>query len=197
MAKNYVAPIARWKIDSEEERILAEKADYDFVARKEYVAFYKKNEPEYYEKGLPLIEGIINEFLEEGRITSQEKEELIVDMIYSLHRFGCMFREYFLFQFYKLNTAGREEFITDKKRYQFYTAFNTQENHELFTDKGKTYKVFEKYYQREVLAIEQDLQFDEFKQFVKAHPQYMVKPLQGSLGQGIRIVSDSSYDFFC
>lgn len=55
----YVAPIARWKIDSDEERKLAEKADSDFAARRDYVAFYKKNDPVYYEKGLPLIEKTI------------------------------------------------------------------------------------------------------------------------------------------
>lgn len=53
-----------------------------------------------------------------GGKTDQEK--LTVDMIYSLHRFGCMFKECFLFQFYKLNTVGREEFITDKKRYLLF-----------------------------------------------------------------------------
>lgn len=193
---NYVAPIARWRIDSEEEKNLAKKADVDFTARRDYVAFYKENDPLYYEKGLTLLEKTIAEFLGKG-ITEQEKEELKIDMIYSLHRFGCMFKEYFLFQFYKLNTAGREEFITDKKRYPFYTAFNTQENHELFTNKSETYKVFARYYRREILSIEQDSQFSEFQQFVKKHPRYMVKPLFGSLGQGIRIVSDSSYEFFC
>lgn len=191
---NYIAPIAKWRINSDEERNLAKKADADFAARKDYVEYYKENDPAYYEKGLPLIENTIDEFL--GGVTEEEKEELTVDMIYSLHRFGCMFREYFLFQFYKLNTAGREEFITDKKRYPFYTAFNTQENHELFTNKSETYKVFEKFYKREVLTIDQDLPFDVFKQFVKKHPRYMIKPLLGSLGQGIKIVSDDSYEFF-
>lgn len=62
----YVAPIARWKIDSDEERKLAEKADSDFAARRDYVAFYKKNDPVYYEKGLPLIEKTIYEFLGGG-----------------------------------------------------------------------------------------------------------------------------------
>lgn len=191
----YVAPIAQWKIDSDEERMLAEKADSNFAARRDYVAFYKKNDPVYFEKGLPLIEKTICEFLG-GELTDQEKEWLTVDMIYSLHRFGCMFKEYFMFQFYKLNTIGREEFITDKKRYPFYTAFNTQENHELFTNKSKTYKVFAKYYKRDVLTIEKDSDFDKFQRFVKKHPKYMVKPLWGSLGQGIQIVDENSYEFF-
>lgn len=63
---NYVAPIARWRIDSEEEKNLAKKADVDFTARRDYVAFYKENDPLYYEKGLPLLEKTIAEFLGRG-----------------------------------------------------------------------------------------------------------------------------------
>lgn len=62
----YIAPIAKWRIDSDEERDLAKKADADFVARKDYVEFYKESDPVYYEKGLPLIEKTINEFLGGG-----------------------------------------------------------------------------------------------------------------------------------
>lgn len=114
----YIAPIAKWRIDSDEERNLAKKADADFVARKDYIEFY------------------------------------------------------------------------------FYAAFNTQENHELFTNKSEKYKVFGKFYKRDILTIDQDLPFDVFKEFVKKHPRYIVKPLPGSLGQEIKIVSDDSYDFF-
>lgn len=41
-------------------------------------------------------------------------------MVYSLHRFGCMFDEYFMFDFEHLTAAGRETFITDKKRWEYY-----------------------------------------------------------------------------
>lgn len=60
---NYIAPIAKWRINSDEERNLAKKADADFAARKDYVEYYKENDPVYYEKGLPLIENTIDEFL--------------------------------------------------------------------------------------------------------------------------------------
>lgn len=39
---NYIAPIAKWRINSDEERNLAKKADADFAARKDYVEYLKK-----------------------------------------------------------------------------------------------------------------------------------------------------------
>ena len=146
--------IAGWKIDSPIERFLAKKADNNLFGKKLYVLFYQIFDKPYYNKGLKLIEKTMNEFCDKDILQNKVLcNEYIIDMIYSLHRFGCMFDEYFLYDFYHKNTPGRLEYITDKIRYNYYEKFNGYNHLALFNDKLKTYELFKKYYHRNVIGI--------------------------------------------
>ena len=114
-------------------------------------------------------------------------------MIYSLHRFGCMFDEYFMFDFEYLNTAGRETFITDKIRWDYYDRLNNRENLDLFNDKKKAYDLFGKYYKRELILLMDQNDKDLFTSFVSRHNSFIVKPYNGSGGKGIKIFNKADY----
>ena len=184
--------IAGWKIDHPLERKLSKLADKSLFWKKMYVKFYKVFDKQYYVNGLKFIEKNINTFV--GVVSKQQKQEYIVDMVYSLHRFGCMFDEYFFFDFRKLNTQGREAFITDKIRWSYYERMNLDENKELFNNKRKAYELFKEYYKRELIEISCDDDFDSFIDFVKRHDRFIIKPIAGSGGKGISIVSITEYD---
>ena len=104
--------IAGWKIDSPIERALSKAADKGGFWRYLYVNYYKLFDREYYQKGLKFIDKNIRTFV--GPVSEEQRQEYVYDMVYSLHRFGCMFDEYFMYNFPQLNVAGRESFITDK-----------------------------------------------------------------------------------
>lgn len=89
-------------------------------------------------KGIELIKKTVNIFI--GEVTDKQLKEYTYDMVYSLHRFGCMFDEYFLMDFAKLNVKGREAFITDKIRWDYYSRMNLEENKEIFNNKKRLMK---------------------------------------------------------
>ena len=143
--------IASWKIDSPLESWLSFKADNSLFWKKMYVLFYKIFDSDYYKKGLNYIDKNIEMFV--GNVTAKERERYILDMVYSLHRFGCMFDEYFLFGYENLNRRGRESFITDKIRWDYYARMNDSKQDELFNNKKKTYELFKEFYKRELILI--------------------------------------------
>lgn len=181
--------IAKWRIDSDEERRLAHLADYSAEAKAEYVEFYKRNDPAYYEKGISMIDKVLATFC--GDVSEERRREYQLDMIYSLHRFGCMYDEYFLLGFENLNTRGRDSFITDKLRYDYYSFFNQDEYFDIFDNKQKTYSIFKKFYGREVLFLSSKEDFDSFVEFRRIHSDFIVKPAAGSSGKGVFIEKSS------
>ena len=86
--------IAPWKLDSPVEVFLGEQADRSEFWKQCYVQLYKEFDAEYYEKGLPIIEQHIDRYVPDA--SKEQREFYIRDMVYSLHRFGCMFDEYFM-----------------------------------------------------------------------------------------------------
>lgn len=186
--------IHRWKINSKIERILSSLADQNFFWKRIYCLYYKIFDSKYYHTGLLMIDKTIDEysdFIDDYKDISSKKErsKLIVDMIYSLHRFGCMFNEYFLFEFYKLNTIGRNQFVTDKVRYSYYFFWNDEKNEEIFWNKGKSYEMFKSYYKRECLFVKNTEDNKAFTSFLqKNNNRLVIKPLYLSMGRGVKAV---------
>ena len=110
----------RWKIDNWLERCLGDLADKNELWKLLYVCFYRIFDHEYYTNGLKMIEQQITHFCGDN-LKRKQKNAYIRDMVYSLHRFGAMFDEYFLFDFERLNVKGRNLYITDKLRFKYTT----------------------------------------------------------------------------
>lgn len=190
--EGYKPHIAQWKIFSDEEAELAKLADVSFEGKVKYVDFYREHAPEYYDKGLIFIEKAIATFLRQ-EISEEEHDRLVIDMIYSLHRFGCSFEAYFWFDYPKLNTVGRAAFITDKVRYYLYNKLNLESNYSLFRNKAETYKVFGDYYKRRLIKVQDDEDYEVFVSFANAVGRFMVKQIDGDSGRGAKIIDVRDY----
>ncbi len=184
--------IAAWQIDHFLERFLAKKADKSEFWKKTYVLFYKIFDSEYYNRGLRFINKNIDVFV--SNATQKEREQYIIDMVYSLHRFGCMFDEYFLYGFPTLNTEGRNSFVTDKIRWSYYARMNSSEANELFNNKEKSYKLFKKYYNRDLILVLNNDDKELFCNFARKHREFIVKPYNSSGGRGVYKVSVNDND---
>jgi len=65
---------------------------------------------------------------------------------------------------------------------------NKAKNLAIFDDKMRSAQVFGKYYGRDVCDVKGIKDFDRFKSFVEKHKKFILKPLSGTCGQGIKIL---------
>ena len=172
-----------WKIDSRTERFLGKKADRSAFWKKLYVQYYKTFDADYYKKGLRFIDKNIALFL--GDLSEREKAPYVIDMVYSLHRFGCMFDEYFLYNFPLHSAKERDTFVTDKLRWSYYYRMNDLDTTEIFNDKKKCYDAFGRWFKRDLILISSQDDKAAFLDFAKKHSKFIIKPYNSSGGRGI------------
>ena len=182
--------IAKWRIDSDEERKLALSADDSPEGKRAYVEYYRVNDAEYFANGLPMIEKTLEKY---GVVAKGDEKRIIVeDMIYSLHRFGFSFDEYFEFKIKDKNSRERGNYITEKHLYQYYTVLNSSKEINLLNNKALTLEHFKEYIGRDFMFIPKleggGIQREEITQFLANHGDVIIKPVDESCGKGIFIV---------
>lgn len=175
--------LARWRIDSPVERLLAAKADSSGFWKSAYVLYYRIFDREYYRKGRPYLRKACEQFLG----TAEPDPALVNDMVYSPHRFGCTFDEYFLLGYGDLNADGRSRFLTDKLRYEVYCRCNDDSAREVLNDKSETFRVFGRYFGRDVVTVTDEKDYKRLTDFAHHHEDFFVKPLKGQCGRGATI----------
>ena len=99
------------------------------------------------------------------------------------------YEEYFLFEFDHINEQERRSFVTDYERVEIANSLNLPKNDPIFYDKEITYKIFGKYYYRDVLRIKSYEDKNLFIEFISKHPSFICKPIDGGCGVGIKIVN--------
>lgn len=181
--------IAQWHIDSPIERFLGEHADESEFWKRLYVSYYRRANPAYYRGGVQMAMKYVEQYATD--LSSNQKEAIIRDMIYSLHRFGTMFDEYWIFHFPHLNTLGRNAFVSCKLSYHYIDLVNKPEILPLTVDKYQSYLRWKPFYKREVVQITSNTDFDAFIQFIQHHDKFIFKPLTGSCGKGISIIESA------
>lgn len=185
--------VVRWKIESDEELKLAYDADMSVLEKKKYCDFYRHSDPVYYAKGVEMAKSVIKKH--NGVETGLTEEQLIEDMIYSLHRFGFNYSEYFWFKLYNLSTFGREGFISDKMRFEYYMELNTREGNELLRDKGRAFERLKAYYKRECLAISSIDDRINYESFAQKYKKFFYKPLASDSAMNCHVVDSKFVNF--
>lgn len=180
--------IAPWRIDSGFERWLSRKADTSVRWKKLYLSYYKAKDRAYFEKGVEMAEREIERF--GVSVDPSQRAEVVDDMIYSLHRFGCMYEEYFWYGFPYLSARGRSSFITDKIRYSYYSELNADGDPDLFQNKWRTFKRFPGAFGRECMEVSCEGDRESFREFCQKHRDIIVKPLRGCCGKGAGVWRD-------
>lgn len=179
--------IAEWKRDSWIERFLGDRADGSSFWKRCYVEYYKIINRAYFDRGVVMAEKAIDAFLPIE--DAGKKASLITDMVYSLHRFGTSFDEYFLFDYRRLNAAGRASFVTDKGRWGLYARLNGGTNLPLFMDKYETYKAYRSFYCRQLIPVQQESDRCEAIELMMKGRDLFFKPRSDSVGRGIRKIT--------
>lgn len=105
------------------------------------------------------------------------ENQLVEDMIYCLHRFGFNYEEYFWFKLYNLSTYGREGFISDKMRFEYYIELNSKDGMSLLRDKWRSYMRMKDFYKRDCCAVYDSEDKYKYDDFITKHPVFFYKPL--------------------
>ena len=121
-----------------------------------------------------------------GASLGLNKEETVHDMLFMGRKYGFHFDEYFMYKFYERPLKERLEFIPDFERIDIIQKFNKPKNQALFDNKAQTYRYFKDFYYRDVALIRT---YDDLKAFSARHSTFIIKIVDGSCGQGTKIVS--------
>lgn len=178
--------IACWKIDIPFENYLADLAGVDDKAKQIYIAFYEYNEPAYYDKGRYIAENLIQAHAQD--FDGMDHEIIYQDMVYCLHKYGFSFQDYCIYCFGRKTEAERQEFVSDKLRYHYCDILNAPHIKELMTNKYECYRIYKRFFKRDVVKCEVDSDRKDFEEFIKSHPKFMYKPMNDHSGHGIQVI---------
>lgn len=176
-----------------------------WLLKKEYTgSFYKWSLVTAYKLYLTLVGKIskrkntVYKFIQENVSEEQFHDKKYVnklfnDILFCIFTYGIVTKEYFIYNFEMLSHEGRKTFVTRGNKYKYYAKFNDTNYTEYFNLKSETYKKFKKYYNRDVVCLYDNNNFDEFKEFIKKHPKFIYKPVDDYGGHGIEIFDSSKY----
>lgn len=191
--------ITKWKLDNRFENWLSHKADNSEIWKSVYVLYYNIFDHKYYVCGLERIEEEIKKQIPNLiKCGWGDIDYIRRDMIYSLHRYGVSFFEYFVYKFYNKSALGRSRINKLRIQYGYCELVNDSSMRELFDNKAKTYTALKQFYKRELLSVESMEDLNSFEQFVLSHSHFIFKPLKGACGLGIKIFHDfaeNPFDF--
>lgn len=124
-------------------------------------------------------------------LSKEEKKFLRRDLVYSKVKYNISYMEYFLYNFKEKNHFQRKNFIPNKERSKYIKLLNTKKGYTLLTDKYSAYKIFKKYYKRDLIKIEKAKDYEKFTNFLKKHPVFVSKPYNSSFGKGIELIDSN------
>lgn len=179
--------IARWKLDNPFENWLSYKADKSEWWKRLYVWYYRLFDHKYYNGGLKFIDAQLKIFENEWK--GIKRSYVVRDMVYSLHRFGADFQDYWNYGFLNLSAIGKERFVVDKLRYGYDDFLSNSQIIELVSDKYLCYSRLKPYYKREVLGCYLQSDVSNFCKFVQHNHIFIYKPLASDCGKGVKKVT--------
>lgn len=196
--KNYdryfaVSPrIAKFNINSRIERFLGTRAATSEFWKRLYVSYYRMANPAYYRGGVQMAMKYVE--LHRSEVPGLSDKQLVRDMIYSLHRFGVLYSDYWIYGFALKNAYCRDAYISDKLMYHYDDILNGDRICHLMTDKLECYRTYGEFFARDLVGCNTETDYDNFRSFVDRHPDFIVKPIDGDCGRGTEIVKLSQSD---
>lgn len=122
-----------------------------------------------------------------GDLNLSKKVIILIDLAFSIIIYGCGITDFFQYQFYKRKHRERKDFIVHRKRMWLVKHLNDKNDRKIFDQKPVFNKLFNDYLGREWLDITTS-SFDDFYKFTNKFNKFLVKPVSGSHGIGIRIL---------
>jgi len=115
--------------------------------------------------------------------TGKNKISLIGNFLYCFVKIGSGYSDYLNYELYKRSKKEILEYVTIKDQDKFYEIVSPSAYKTEFSVKPNFLKKYKKYIGRDYFYNES---FDKFKKFIKANDTFMVKPVDGLGGHGVK-----------
>ncbi len=127
---------------------------------------------------------------------SGNKMLTVLDIMFSMLRYGASPNNYYYFGFYKMPVRKRKTYVTHRMSEQIIKKFNHPAYISTFEKKEVFDKVFSDYTKRSFLDLKNYTQesFDIFYETIKENKQVIYKPSETAQGQGIVVIPVKSKD---
>lgn len=115
---------------------------------------------------------------------------MFFDIIISSFRYNAGYNDYIEFEFYLMNHAQRQSYLTAPKSMAIARQYNDRERAGIILDKSQFHKYYGKFVSRAFLDLT-EASLSEFTDFIKTHKNVMCKVVDGNSGVGITKVEYS------
>ena len=101
--------------------------------------------------------------------------------------------EYYSFDFENVPYEKRNTYITRQLTNKYYRVINARRYRKILDNKNLTYKVFKKYYKRDLICIKDIEDKKTFLKFIENKEKFIIKPFDGHSGDGIEIIKVNNF----
>lgn len=140
------------------------------------------------------IYNVIYELKPELENNSREAKALYKEIMYCKFIYGIAAKEYFVYDFEKLSHEGRKLFVTRSNKYKYYRIFNDPNYIDFLNKKTETYRKFGRFYNRDLVCLYSEEDYDSFVEFVNKHNRFIYKPAEDYGGHGIEIYDINHFE---
>lgn len=141
------------------------------------------------EETLETLENYEGKNANKTEFKNQYKKLIVFRYIYSLRA-----NEYYLYNFEKASYEKRKDFITRQQTAKYYSVINDRKFRKILDKKNLCYKVFKKYYKRNMICIDNIGEKEELENFINENENFIVKPFAGHSGDGIEIINVKEWE---
>lgn len=138
------------------------------------------------------FKSMFNKVDEVHKKTNKNKVLIFLDMVYCGIKYQAGYMDYELFEMYNLNKEQRKTVLTRGKNNAFIKELNDKKYTYKFSSKREFNKTFGKFLNRDWLDFN-NVSKEEFNSFIKKHPTFMLKPVDGTCGHGIEKINSKEY----
>lgn len=101
-------------------------------------------------------------------------------------------KEFFQFGYLGKNDKEKNSFVSAKEHIKLVYFFNDKTEIDFLQNKWLTYTRYKKFFKRDVILAERNNKV-KVKEFLNKHDRVIIKPVDGTFGQGIKIIKSSEY----
>lgn len=123
-------------------------------------------------------------------VSAERKKQIIRNMRHAMVEYHWEFDEYFLLGYEGKTHEERMKFVSEYDKNSFCDIVNNPKLAAVFHNKWETYKVFKEFFKRDAVLLRGLLDVDsqDVDAFVAKHQNFIIKPLCGSFGKGVKII---------